>query len=71
MSWGTDGNVAQWEKQVGAKNMGVEADPDLGPRQARDELRHDAVVGCVHHEVVEAPARGGAVPRCSCTRRRR
>jgi ABC-type glycerol-3-phosphate transport system substrate-binding protein len=23
MSWGTDGNVAQWEKQVGAKNMGV------------------------------------------------
>jgi ABC-type glycerol-3-phosphate transport system substrate-binding protein len=23
MSWGTDGNVAQWEQQVGAKNMGV------------------------------------------------
>jgi ABC-type glycerol-3-phosphate transport system substrate-binding protein len=23
MSWGTDGNVAQWEKQLGAKNMGV------------------------------------------------
>jgi raffinose/stachyose/melibiose transport system substrate-binding protein len=30
MSWGTDGNVAQWEKQVGAKNMGVEAIPLWG-----------------------------------------
>ena len=62
MSWGTDGNVAQWEKQVGAKNMGVGADPDLGQRQARDELRRDAVVGRVHHEVVEAPEGGRAVP---------
>src|SRR5579872_3304754 len=30
MSWGTDGNVAQWEKQVGGKNMGVEAIPVWG-----------------------------------------
>ena len=30
MSWGTDGNVAQWETQVGAKNMGVEAIPVWG-----------------------------------------
>jgi raffinose/stachyose/melibiose transport system substrate-binding protein len=30
MSWGTDGNVAQWEKQVGAKNMGVEPIPVWG-----------------------------------------
>ena len=30
MSWGTDGNVAQWEGQVGAKNMGVEAIPVWG-----------------------------------------
>ena len=30
MSWGTDGNVAQWEGQVGAKNMGVEAIPIWG-----------------------------------------
>ena len=30
MSWGTDGNVAQWESQVGAKNMGVEAIPVWG-----------------------------------------
>jgi raffinose/stachyose/melibiose transport system substrate-binding protein len=30
MSWGTDGNVSQWEKQVGAKNMGVAAIPIWG-----------------------------------------
>jgi ABC-type glycerol-3-phosphate transport system substrate-binding protein len=30
MSWGTDGNVAQWEKQLGAKNMGVAAIPVWG-----------------------------------------
>jgi raffinose/stachyose/melibiose transport system substrate-binding protein len=30
MSWGTDGNVAQWEKQVGAANMGIEAIPVWG-----------------------------------------
>jgi ABC-type glycerol-3-phosphate transport system substrate-binding protein len=30
MSWGTDGNVAQWEQQVGAKNMGVEPIPIWG-----------------------------------------
>src|SRR3954447_9565369 len=30
MSWGTDGNVAQWEKQVGAKNMGVGPIPKWG-----------------------------------------
>ena len=30
MSWGTDGNVAQWESQVGAKNMGVAAIPLWG-----------------------------------------
>lgn len=30
MSWGTDGNVAQWEGQVGAKNMGVEPIPKWG-----------------------------------------
>src|SRR5215475_14468211 len=30
MSWGTDGNVAQWEGQVGGKNMGVEAIPIWG-----------------------------------------
>lgn len=30
MSWGTDGNVAQWEGQVGAKNMGVAAIPIWG-----------------------------------------
>ena len=30
MSWGTDGNVAQWEKQVGAKNMGVGPIPQWG-----------------------------------------
>lgn len=30
MSWGTDGNVAQWEGQVGGKNMGVEAIPLWG-----------------------------------------
>jgi ABC-type glycerol-3-phosphate transport system substrate-binding protein len=30
MSWGTDGNVAQWEKQVGARNMGVGAIPLWG-----------------------------------------
>jgi ABC-type glycerol-3-phosphate transport system substrate-binding protein len=30
MSWGTDGNVAQWEKQIGAKNMGVAAIPIWG-----------------------------------------
>jgi len=30
MSWGTDGNVAQWEKQLGAKNMGVAAIPQWG-----------------------------------------
>jgi len=30
MSWGTDGNVAQWEKQVGAKNMGIAAIPIWG-----------------------------------------
>ena len=30
MSWGTDGNVAQWEGQVGRKNMGVEAIPIWG-----------------------------------------
>jgi len=62
MSWGTDGNVAQWESQLGAKEHGRRGDPALGPRQARDELRRDAVVGCVHHEVVEAPESGGPVP---------
>src|SRR6478752_1290486 len=30
MSWGTDGNVAQWEGQLGAKNMGVAAIPLWG-----------------------------------------
>jgi ABC-type glycerol-3-phosphate transport system substrate-binding protein len=30
MSWGTDGNVAQWEGQVGAKNMGVATIPKWG-----------------------------------------
>jgi ABC-type glycerol-3-phosphate transport system substrate-binding protein len=30
MSWGTDGNVAQWEKQLGAKTMGVSAIPIWG-----------------------------------------
>jgi raffinose/stachyose/melibiose transport system substrate-binding protein len=30
MSWGTDGNVAAWEKQLGAKNMGVAAIPQWG-----------------------------------------
>jgi ABC-type glycerol-3-phosphate transport system substrate-binding protein len=30
MSWGTDGNVAQWEKQLGAKAMGVTAIPTWG-----------------------------------------
>jgi ABC-type glycerol-3-phosphate transport system substrate-binding protein len=30
MSWGTDGNVAQWEQQVGAKNMGVGPIPIWG-----------------------------------------
>src|SRR5439155_16026529 len=30
MSWGTDGNVAQWEKQVGAANMGVGPIPVWG-----------------------------------------
>jgi len=30
MSWGTDGNVAQWEGQVGAKNIGVEPIPLWG-----------------------------------------
>src|ERR1043166_3113201 len=30
MSWGTDGNVAQWEKQLGAKNMGVGPIPQWG-----------------------------------------
>jgi ABC-type glycerol-3-phosphate transport system substrate-binding protein len=30
MSWGTDGNVAQWETQVGAKNMGVGPIPMWG-----------------------------------------
>jgi raffinose/stachyose/melibiose transport system substrate-binding protein len=30
MSWGTDGNVAQWEGQVGAKNMGVGPIPIWG-----------------------------------------
>jgi ABC-type glycerol-3-phosphate transport system substrate-binding protein len=30
MSWGTDGNVAQWEGQVGAKNMGIGPIPIWG-----------------------------------------
>jgi len=30
MSWGTDGNVAQWEKQLGAANMGVGPIPQWG-----------------------------------------
>ena len=30
MSWGTDGNVAQWEGQVGTKNMGVGPIPKWG-----------------------------------------
>jgi len=30
MSWGTDGNVAAWEKQLGAKAMGVSAIPRWG-----------------------------------------
>jgi ABC-type glycerol-3-phosphate transport system substrate-binding protein len=30
MSWGTDGNVAAWEKQLGAKNMGVGPIPKWG-----------------------------------------
>ena len=30
MTWGTDGNVAKWEGQVGGKNMGVEAIPIWG-----------------------------------------
>jgi raffinose/stachyose/melibiose transport system substrate-binding protein len=30
MSWGTDGNVAQWEGQLGAKNMGVAPIPLWG-----------------------------------------
>jgi raffinose/stachyose/melibiose transport system substrate-binding protein len=30
MSWGTDGNVAQWEKQIGAKNLGVGPIPIWG-----------------------------------------
>src|SRR5438105_12188143 len=30
MSWGTDGNVAAWEKQLGAKAMGVSAIPKWG-----------------------------------------
>jgi raffinose/stachyose/melibiose transport system substrate-binding protein len=30
MSWGTDGNVASWEKQLGAKAMGVSAIPVWG-----------------------------------------
>src|SRR5215471_14559599 len=30
MSWGTDGNVSAWEKQLGAKNMGVAAIPQWG-----------------------------------------
>ena len=45
--------------------------PSLGQGQARDELRHDAVVVGVHHDVVEAPARGGAVPDVPALRRRR
>ena len=58
MSWVTDGNVAAAAKALGGiKAMGVGADPDLGQGQARDELRHDAVVVGVHHELVEASAR--------------
>src|SRR3984893_16323422 len=30
MSWGTDGNVASWEKQLGAKTMGVSGIPIWG-----------------------------------------
>jgi raffinose/stachyose/melibiose transport system substrate-binding protein len=30
MSWGTDGNVTAWEKQLGAKNMGVSGIPVWG-----------------------------------------
>ncbi|MFL5929091.1 MAG: ABC transporter substrate-binding protein [Gaiellaceae bacterium] len=30
MSWGTDGNVSAWEKQLGAKNMGVSGIPVWG-----------------------------------------
>src|SRR5262245_42839341 len=30
MSWGTDGNVAAWEKQLGAKSMGVGPIPKWG-----------------------------------------
>jgi raffinose/stachyose/melibiose transport system substrate-binding protein len=30
MSWGTDGNVAAWQKQLGDKNMGVEPIPKWG-----------------------------------------
>ncbi len=30
MSWGTDGNVTQWEKQVGVKNLGVGPIPVWG-----------------------------------------
>ena len=36
---------------------GRQRHPDLGQGQARDELRHDAVVGRVHHQVVEASRR--------------
>ena len=62
MSGGTDGNVTAWEKLLGAKAMGVSGIPVWG-RAARNELRHDAVVGRLHHEVVEASERGSAVPR--------
>ena len=63
MAWGTDGNVAAAAKTLGGlKAMGVERHPEVGHRQARQQLRHDAVVVGVHHEVVEASRSRGAVP---------
>ena len=62
MTWGTDGNVAQWEGAGRWEEHGRRGDSDLGARQARDQLRRDAVIGRVHHQVVEAPACSGAVP---------
>ena len=45
MSWGTDGNVAAAAKALGGtQGHGRRPHPDLGQGQARDELRHHAVV---------------------------
>ena len=72
MSWITDGYAAAAAKTLGGtKGMGVGPIPIWGKGKLARELRHHPVVVGVHHEVVEAPEGGGAVPHVPALASRR